>query len=295
MNTHETDLDWELFAKDDPYWAVLTQDKFRRQNLDAKAKDEFFASGEAYIDWVFDRVRKHVAPAFDPHSALDFGCGVGRLVVPLAKKCDSVVGVDVSGSMLEEAQKACAARGVRGARFVQGLDKLNVGDGRFDFINSFIVFQHIPCQRGLELLRRLVGLLGDGGVAAIHLTFSRFGYSGAPNGQLPVEYGILHYTPPDGFRYHWRGLRKAARRILAERTRQIFSPGQRKEVRTARESHPVMQMNSYLLNPVLHMLQEAGVREFHAAFSGHSDALGLVLFFRKNQAEPYSSEFLFEK
>lgn len=31
-----TDHDWESFAKEDPYWAVLTQERFRNQNLNEK-------------------------------------------------------------------------------------------------------------------------------------------------------------------------------------------------------------------------------------------------------------------
>lgn len=44
---------------------------------------------------------------------------------------------------------------------------------------------------------------------------------------------------------------------------------------------PTMQMNSYLLNPLFQVLQQAGIREMHMAFSDHTGASGTVLFFRK--------------
>ena len=42
----------------------------------------------------------------------------------------------------------------------------------FDLVHSFIVFQHIPIARGEVILRELIDLIADGGVGAIHFTFS---------------------------------------------------------------------------------------------------------------------------
>jgi hypothetical protein len=37
------------FGKDDPYFGVLTAEKFRKKNLDRAALSEFFASGEDHV------------------------------------------------------------------------------------------------------------------------------------------------------------------------------------------------------------------------------------------------------
>src|SRR5580704_8517953 len=91
-----TDAEWEKWGQRDPYFGVLTDNRFRQKRLTADTKAEFFASGARDIDHVFQVCREHICPDFRPRSALDFGCGVGRLVIPLAALVEHVVGVDVS-------------------------------------------------------------------------------------------------------------------------------------------------------------------------------------------------------
>ncbi len=79
--------------------------------------------------------------------ALDFGCGVGRLVIPLSKIAESVTGVDVSESMLNEAISNCDNQNVNNANFIKADDNLSMLSGKYDFIHSYIVFQHIPTKR----------------------------------------------------------------------------------------------------------------------------------------------------
>jgi len=287
MSNHKSDSDWEFFAREDPYWAVLTQEKFHKQNLDENARADFFASGEEYVDWVFETIRQHVNPGFNPRSALDFGCGVGRLIIPLGARCTSVIGVDVSESMIREARLACESKGIRNARFVLGLDKLPTSE-RVSFINTFVVFQHIPCLRGLDLLKQLLALLADDGVGAIHITYSKGGDT------LPVAYSADAFYHPEGLRFHLRGAMKAARKILNQQIKRLLPSSRVRGKSVDAKNRPVMQMNPYLLNPILHALQKVGVRRFHATFSEHSGTAGVVLFFQKEEKPQYASACLFE-
>src|SRR5215471_12097034 len=100
MSTKSSDKVWEYFGKNDPYYGVLTQERYSGKALTKNLKDEFLATGEKYVSSVFATIHERFDPAFRPHRALDFGCGVGRIALPLARICDSVVGVDVSESML---------------------------------------------------------------------------------------------------------------------------------------------------------------------------------------------------
>lgn len=166
-----TDRDWEILGEAEPYWAVITHDKYRRENLTEETIGEFYATGEDYADLLLRTIRDRVDPGFAPDGVLDFGCGVGRVAIPLARACELVVGVDVSAGMLAEARGRCASLGVVNARFVSADDSLSDVGEAFDLIHAFIVMQHIPPRRGMAILRRLIGLLAERGVCVLH-----FGY-----------------------------------------------------------------------------------------------------------------------
>lgn len=167
------DKDWELWGQDDPYYGVLADEKFRRHNLSQETLRDFFASGEEHVNRVLGVIWQHLEANFKPTKALDFGCGVGRLAVPLAGLCKTVTGLDVSKPMLVEAEKNCRDKGITNARFLASDDQLSGLDGEYDFIHSFIVFQHIPIRRGEQILEKLLARLTVGGAAVLHFTYDR--------------------------------------------------------------------------------------------------------------------------
>jgi SAM-dependent methyltransferase len=154
--------DWNTLGETEPFYAVLTEERFLRDRISDADRDAFFGSGEADVARVFDLI-----PGLPPRSALDFGCGIGRLTRALARRVERVAGVDAAPSMLRLARE-----NVPNAAF-----SLTIPDQRFDLIVSLIVFQHIPVRRGEELLGELLDHLEDGGVAALHFTFRRPGSS----------------------------------------------------------------------------------------------------------------------
>ncbi|MEA2237251.1 MAG: hypothetical protein QOC81_1975 [Thermoanaerobaculia bacterium] len=154
--------DWESLAQSEPFFAVLTDERFLRERMSGDDLRAFFASGDSDIAHIFDLIAR---PDFSPRTALDFGCGVGRLTRALAKRVERVAGVDVAPSMLRLARE-----NVPDATFSAAIP-----NERFDLIVSLIVFQHIPVRRGEELLEELLGCLSDDGVAVLQFTFRRPG------------------------------------------------------------------------------------------------------------------------
>ncbi len=75
---------------------------------------------------------------------LDVGCGVGRWSRLLAARGAQVMGVDLSPTMIAQAQKRAVAAGVADrCRFqVQDLSNLDVGE-KFDLVLGVTVLQHI--------------------------------------------------------------------------------------------------------------------------------------------------------
>lgn len=270
MNDLQTDADWEWYGRNEPYFGVLTSEQFRRESLNDEARRLFFESGEAHVDSLFTTIRTHIAPDFSPKRCLDFGCGVGRLTLPLARRSDAVVGLDVSQGMLAEATANGQAASLANVQFLRIDDELTGVEGPFDLVNTYIVLQHIPCVRGLPIIGKLIALLAEGGVGAIHLTYS--------NAWIPKDPGcdVLEWPPRErrGIVPHLRALAKEGKRWIRGR-----SGG------TARSesslSTPSMQMNAYALNPVFATLQAANVGCLFAKFTDHGGYHGLMLYFRK--------------
>ena len=98
-------------------------------------------------------------------SVLDVGCGVGRWCRELARRGARVTGVDFSPTMIAEARRRAAARGVLArCRFlVQDLAHLDAGE-KFDLILGVTVLQHILEPQALgAAVRRLADHLSEAG------------------------------------------------------------------------------------------------------------------------------------
>jgi FkbM family methyltransferase len=162
-----TDQDWQQIAEQAPYYGVLTHEKFRDPTEETLT--EFFATGERDIKLMLATIRAHFGD-FNPKSGLDFGCGPGRQLIPIARETGDAYGVDISDRMLELARHHITTAGVNAAVGTGLPDRL------FDWVNSSIVMQHIPPRRGYELLPRLWQTVSPDGVMSIHLTTYHVGF-----------------------------------------------------------------------------------------------------------------------
>ena len=75
---------WEKFGKKDPYYWVTTDTRYKDASLTQDVRQAFFDSADAYVETIFKVIHKRIDPTFDPARVLDFGCGVGRIAIPLA-------------------------------------------------------------------------------------------------------------------------------------------------------------------------------------------------------------------
>lgn len=91
----------------------------------------------------------------------------------MAKLSREAVGVDAAPRMLEIARAQIDGRRIENVQLVLGDDALSAVTGRFNFVNTFIVLQHIPPERGIFLLRRLLSILTVGGIFSIHVSYAK--------------------------------------------------------------------------------------------------------------------------
>lgn len=154
---------WDRLAQDDPFWAVLTCFG-RGRKADA---DKFFAHGEREIARTLSWVQGHVS--VPTGSALDFGCGLGRLSQALATRFGSVVGVDISEAMIEQ---ACSLDR-HGVQYVLNNEGGLPVVGPFDFAISLITLQHIPPAIARFCLFEITRVLSPRGVAVVQIPSHR--------------------------------------------------------------------------------------------------------------------------
>jgi trans-aconitate methyltransferase len=171
-----------------------------------------------------------------------------------------VVGVDVSPAMLDEARANCERFGITNATFHVSDDGLTALTAPFDFLNSSIVFQHIPPKRGEAIVRRMVELLADGGIGALQFT-----------------YGFDSATP-------------TVRRLLTKAYWTVPGVWQlRNLVKREPVGAPRMEMNTYDMSRLLGILQEGGCHAVSLRFTdagvfGHT-MHGAIVFFQKRRLD----------
>src|SRR5579859_5974028 len=119
LTSKNSDAHWRKIGETDPYFGVLDHPKYHLDNLTDDVRAEFFASGVYHVKHISQIIREHIAPQFQPARVLDFGCGVGRLVIPFSEWATVVTGVDVSEAMLNEARHNCNSRNISNVTFVK--------------------------------------------------------------------------------------------------------------------------------------------------------------------------------
>ena len=250
-----TDKAWEKWGQQDPYYGVLSDPKFRNHNLTKELKEEFFAAGANDIQRVFQTIEKFICPNFTPKTALDFGCGTGRLLIPLAKLVPNVVGIDISDAMLEEAKKNCKEKNIKNATFFKSDDKLTaLNSYKFDLIHTVIVLQHIPIVRVRIIFEQFLNLLNADGIGAIHLTYAK--------SQFQESFGLMPNTLISKINSNFTKFRKTVKHVLLKRD-------------------PEMQMNTHNLNHLFFLMHKSGVKNVYTEFTDHGGNLGVFLYFKK--------------
>jgi SAM-dependent methyltransferase len=236
----DTDRDWAIIGEEEPYFGVLSHERFKREHLDDETRAEFFRSGEGDIARLIDRMRALFGP-FEPQSALDFGCGVGRLTAPLAAVTGAATGVDISPGMLAEARK----------HRNPGLRLLDtIPHELFDWVVSSIVLQHIPPERGYGIIEQLLDRVAPGGGVTLQIMFGRTApHEKSIGARLVIDVqGVWPATPP-----------KEGRELPLG----------------------VIIMHDYDLSRVVGLFYRAGMKALFLEHCDHGGMIGATIFARK--------------
>jgi len=165
----DTGIDWERLAQANPYWAVLTEDEFK-DNVSGETLASFFARGQQDVNAFLEQIHG-LFPSFAPpfESLIDFGCGAGRLIIPMAQMAKQAYGIDVSKTMREATLRNAAEAGLDNIECFENPETLVKQGTKVDWVNSFIVLQHVEPRRGYFLINDLLQCVKPGGIASLHI------------------------------------------------------------------------------------------------------------------------------
>ena len=125
--------DWDERARKDARYYIVTDA--------AESEEQFAASGEQSVRDILRDVES-LMPA--QATVLEIGCGIGRMLRPLASRFSKVYGVDVSPEMIERARTRLQDLDNVEAVITDGSTLSPVPSARVDLVISYLVFQHIP-------------------------------------------------------------------------------------------------------------------------------------------------------
>jgi len=179
---------WEGLGSKDPMWAVLTNPLKKGKKWDSVS---FYSSGEYEVKILLSLLTKRNITLPDKTTALDFGCGLGRLSRGLGSRFDKVTGIDISSSMINKAKDENKA--YRNLQFIcNPTDDLSIlSSHQYSFLLSVITLQHIPAPFSHQYIREFMRVLKKDGIAMI---------------QIPSQ-DLRDYTPLQKFR-RWVRIRE---------------------------------------------------------------------------------------
>jgi ubiquinone/menaquinone biosynthesis C-methylase UbiE len=221
--------DWTTLGQVDPLWAICVDPARRGGGWNL---DDFLATGRAEIDEAMAELGR-LGLCTRRDSALDFGCGVGRLTSALSRYFQNVTGVDISPPMLDQARTILAND--PGCRVVlgDGPDLAWFGDKSFDLVYSGLVLQHMAPGLADAYLAEFVRVVRPGGAIVVvvpeaHLRTPRgLVYAYAPHRVIAwLQRTVFGYPAP--MRMY---------EVPARRLRRVVEPGGGRLV--ASQPHPI--------------------------------------------------------
>ncbi|MCU1601063.1 MAG: hypothetical protein JWO22_1772 [Frankiales bacterium] len=165
MSLDDLRRDWTTLGEQDPLWAVYVAPGKKGGGWDV---DEFYATGQREVDASLSHASE-LGLTEVRGTALDFGCGAGRLTAALSRAFARVVSVDIAPSMVSEAKRL--GRCGDNVTFVLN-DRSDLSfqpDGSVDLVYSSLVLQHMPADLAAGYLAEFGRVLTTNGAAIIQV------------------------------------------------------------------------------------------------------------------------------
>lgn len=166
---------WTRLGQERPFFSILPERRFSPDQAEKNA-EAFRKTGRDEVEVLKRRLTALEIDPADHPDALEYGCGVGRVTVPLSTLFRKVTGFDISEPHLELAQQAARAAGRRNVALAPVKDIRALDVPQHDFFYSRMVLHRNPPPLQAQILRRCLARMRVGGIAAFQLLTHLEGY-----------------------------------------------------------------------------------------------------------------------
>ncbi|SRR6266481_256071 len=177
---------WSHLGITRPHFSVLTNKWFLPENLDENL-DKFWASGESEVIILEGMLARHDFASLSTKICVEYGCGVGRVTIGMARRFAQVHAYDISQGHLSLAEQRAHEVGVPNCKFHLCSDNLLNPLEECDLFYSKIVFQHNPPPVIHQLIRNALRALKPGGIAIFQVPTYCIGYRFSINEWLATD------------------------------------------------------------------------------------------------------------
>jgi hypothetical protein len=187
---------WSEIGKSAPHYSVVTDDKFTPTQF-SENEGAFWESGENDRDNILALLRRIGRSASEFRCCVEYGCGVGRMTVPLSATFPKVIALDVSPSHLEIAQSYVKPHEGKNVYFLPITSEEVMPALDYDLWLSRYVLQHNPAPVTLAILDKAFSALSQNGVAILQVPTYCEGYIFKTSEYLANngQYSEIHVTP----------------------------------------------------------------------------------------------------
>lgn len=166
---------WEHMGDEKAHYSVLSNEDFMPDKLNGSI-DVFWQSGDVEAAQAIRALDLYGASELAEGVCVEYGCGVGRVTVNLAKYFKRVHAYDISRNHLEHARARASEVGASNIEFHECANDFRVALEPCDFFYSVIVLQHNPPPVIMELIRIALNALKPGGLAMFQVPTHIIGY-----------------------------------------------------------------------------------------------------------------------
>jgi 2-polyprenyl-3-methyl-5-hydroxy-6-metoxy-1,4-benzoquinol methylase len=159
---------WTHLGVSKPHFSVLTHPRFLPENLSGSIS-EFWGSGEGEAEQLGRILDRHDCFPLETKTCVEFGCGVGRVTIPLARRFARVHVYDISPGHLSLAENHAIEEGINNVSFHLCRETFLEALHECDVFYSMIVFQHNPPPLISKLIRNALLSLKPGGIAVFQV------------------------------------------------------------------------------------------------------------------------------